>query len=308
MKWLVCLLMSVFLSSCATLGPTAFHVKENVVYKTVQGESLHGDFYIPKGAGPYPVVMVIHGGSWAARSGDMAQICRSLASRGFLAFNITYRLAPKDLYPRSVEDVRDAVAWLKAHAAEYGGNSEQISLWGYSAGAHLALLTGLDPKIGIKAIVAGGTPADFLAWPKSPIITKFIGGPLVEKRKEWVEASPVNHVRENSPPVFLYHGRRDDLVEVDQMYKMEVALKAKNRPVETYEIRYLGHVGVYLFSVEAVARGIRFIETQLRGRVDHSRHEGKARSRSEIIGSRSSGQRIANSSSFQRMPSSVFGL
>lgn len=304
--WLLGMLVG--LSSCATLGPHSFRVQENVVYKNVDGQALHGDFYIPKSKGPHPVVLVVHGGSWAARSGDMSQICRSLASRGFLAFNMTYRLAPKDLYPKSIEDVRDAIQWVKTHAAQYGGDPKKLAAWGYSAGAHLVLMTGLDPKLGVQAIVAGGTPADFLAWPKSPIITKFIGGSLSEKPKEWREASPVNHVQDNSPPVFLYHGRKDDLVEVEQMYRMEKALAAKGRPVETYESRWFGHVGVYLFSVESVARGIRFIEDQLRRRESHSRQEGKARSRSETIGSLSSGHGTASSSSFQRMPSSVFGL
>jgi acetyl esterase/lipase len=96
-------------------------------------------------------------------------------------------------------------------------------------------MAGLDPAMHVQAIVAGGTPADFPFWPHSPIITKYIGKSYADAKQTWEEASPINHVSENSPPVFLYHGHNDHLVEVEQMYKMRDALEHKNVEVKTYE-------------------------------------------------------------------------
>lgn len=250
------------LTSCTTTTVTRmneFRMKKNVVYKTVHGFEVTAELYSPRLPGLKPAVLVVHGGGWDSHAGDMHEICDDLAGSGFVVFNVAYRLAPQFLYPASVEDVRDALKFMRTHAADYEIDPEQISAWGYSAGAHLVLLVGLDPTLNLKSIVAGGTPSNFSAWPVSPIIGKYIGKPLPEARAVWEGASPVNHVRPRSPPVFLYHAKNDQLVEIDQMYMMRDALKAKNVEVKTYEIPFLGHITTYLFSVRAIKEGIEFI-------------------------------------------------
>lgn len=255
-------LVLAILPGCGTTrgGNQPFEVTRGVVYKSVEGKMLKGDIFRPADTGPKPGVVVVHGGSWASRSGDMEGIAERLAREGFVAFNITYRLAPESLYPKAVEDVRDAIKWLHENAAKYGVDKKKISGWGYSAGAHLILLVGLDARTGLQAIVAGGTPAYFPAWPHSPIIKKFIGKSLKEAPELWREASPALHVKKDSPPVFLYHGYGDTLVEADQMYRMRDALVAAHRPVETYEVPILGHIGVYLFSRKSEDLGVDFLK------------------------------------------------
>ena len=72
---------------------------------------------------------------------------------------------------------------------------------------------------------------------------------------------PVNFkVSENSPPVFLYHGAWDRLVEPEQMDMMAAALQKKNREVKTYKASLLGHIAVYLFSYSSVTQGIEFLK------------------------------------------------
>ncbi|MBC7397946.1 MAG: alpha/beta hydrolase [Bdellovibrionales bacterium] len=259
-------LLPLILISCSGHGPVKvsdFQIDRNITYKVVDGKRLGGDLYRPRLTGPVPVIVVVHGGSWSSRGGLMTEVAEDLARSGFAVFNVVYRLAPESLYPKAVEDVRDAVQFMETHSAEYGLDSTRVGLWGYSAGAHLALMVGLDPVNGVKSIVAGGTPADFLAWPHSPIIKKFIGFSLQEKPEIWKEASPINHVRSNSPPVFMYHGDQDDLVEIEQMNKMAEALELKQVPVETHIVKGLGHISVYLFSEESLVRGIRFLQSRL---------------------------------------------
>lgn len=68
----------------------------------------------------------------------------------------------------------------------------QLSGWGYSAGAYLILMAGLNPNIGLSKIVAGGTPADLTAWPESPLVIGLLGMPLKENPDLWKQASSVN--------------------------------------------------------------------------------------------------------------------
>lgn len=262
--WILIVAFVVVSTGCTTLNSIwGWRVKQNVVFKEVDGKVLRGDIYVPEGAKSSPIVVVVHGGGWKNRSGDMESLCRILVKRGFVVFNMTYRLAPESLYPKAIEDVRDGIKWIKSHATEYGGDPERVAGWGYSAGAHLILMVGLDASVGVKAIVAGGTPADLTAWPKSPLVKTFLGMERDQNLSLWKEASPINKIQSDSPPVFLYHGEWDFLVEVDQMTKMESALKAKGVPVETYAVPFLGHVGVYLLSRKSVDRGMEFISKKL---------------------------------------------
>lgn len=252
------------LTSCALFRSHDFEIKKDIVFKTIETATLTGDLYLPlKNSGLRPAVLVVHGGSWTKRAGDMESICRDLANAGFVAFNVTYRLAPASLFPKPVDDIKDAVVWLKENATNYNIDSQKIAAWGYSAGSHLILLAGIDGNLGLKAFVAGGTPADLTAWPQSPLVKTFLGVSMGENPDLWKKASPVNHVTNHSPPVFLYHGAWDDLVEPEQMEKMAQAMKSKNREVETYTVSLLGHIGVYLFSQSSVDRGIDYLKTKL---------------------------------------------
>lgn len=262
------LLVGLFMiGGCANPGvrqKSAVRVDVGVVFKHEGDLRLTGDVYLPDDSNANgAAVVVVHGGGWARRSGDMSQLCRRLAREGFVAFNATYRLAPTHHFPESVEDVRDAVRWLRSHSARYRIDERAVAAWGYSAGANLVLLAGLDPRLGLSAIVAGGTPADLTAWPDSTMVRNFVGGSFTEKPEAWRAASPVTRVEAQSPPVFLYHGAWDRIVEKQQMVKMASALRERQREVETLEVPYLGHIAVYYFSQEAITRGTAFLQRHL---------------------------------------------
>ena len=217
------------------------------------------DIYRPEGRGVFPIVVVLHGGGWRWRS-RMKKVCRALAREGFVALNLFYSLWPKSIYPQALQDVQEAVRWARANAAELGGDSSRVSLWGYSAGGHLALLAGLDPALGARAIVAGASPTRLDVYPRSPLIQGFLGRTYQEAPALWRDASPVNHARKDSPPVFLYHGESDWFVTIDQMHKMEEALHAKGAAVESYGAPWLSHFSTYFLSGEAIRRGIAFLK------------------------------------------------
>lgn len=210
-----------------------------------------------------PAVILVHGGAWRSRAGDLNKVSKKLLKAGFATMTIDYRLAPEHLYPAALIDIRNAVHWLTDNANRFNIDANRIAGWGYSAGAHLILLAGLDGKSNLRAIVAGGTPADLTAWPKSPLVTAFLGKSYAQAPNLWKQASPTFQVTKHAPPVYLYHGANDSLVEPEQMQKMKEALEAKSVPVETYLASLFGHYTTYIFSAKAERKGIDFLKRKL---------------------------------------------
>ena len=99
------------------------------------------DIYRPLDVtGSLPVVVYIHGGGFRSLSKDSHWIMGlSFAKRGYLVFNINYRLAPKHPYPAAIEDSCSAWLWALDHAVEYGGDPDRMVVAGESAGANLAM-------------------------------------------------------------------------------------------------------------------------------------------------------------------------
>ncbi|HJL14729.1 MAG TPA: alpha/beta hydrolase [Sandaracinaceae bacterium LLY-WYZ-13_1] len=98
------------------------------------------DVYRPSdGPGPWPTVFYVHGGGFRILSKDTHWIMAlSFARRGYLVFNVGYRLAPKHPFPAAVEDVAAAYRWMARHGAEYGADLRRLAVAGESAGANLA--------------------------------------------------------------------------------------------------------------------------------------------------------------------------
>jgi acetyl esterase/lipase len=241
-------------AGCASLSTVTYRSSDKIA-KTV-------DIYQPQTVSnkPKPAVIVLHGGGWVRRSGDMAFICSRLAREGFIALNATYGLAPDERYPQAPNDVRALVAWVHENADRYGIDRDRIYMWGYSAGGHLALLTGLDPQLKIRGIVAGGAPTDLTVYPRSPLVLSFMGVPLAGNEELWKQASPIFAVQKNSPPVFLYHGGWDVLVEPDQMNRMARKLRESGVYVQTHTASGLGHIGVYLLNSASIEKAIYFLK------------------------------------------------
>ena len=98
------------------------------------------DVYRPKERhGKLPVIFFIHGGGFRILSKETHWLmAMNFAKAGYVVFTINYRLAPKYPFPAAVEDAAAAYCWMVSHAAEYGGDVDNIIVTGESAGANLS--------------------------------------------------------------------------------------------------------------------------------------------------------------------------
>jgi acetyl esterase/lipase len=217
----------------------AVTVQENVVYGSVDGSDLHLDIYQPAAtAENHPAVILIHGGGWI--SGDkstMRTMGQFLARHGFVGFAVDYRLFQdkKNLWPAQLDDVQRAVRWIRANAAKYGVNPNEIGAFGHSAGAQLAALLGMedtrdnsDPALAkyssrVQAVVDVSGPADFTNE-RDPdgkaFLTAFLGGDYAHHPELWREASPVFHAVKSDAPFLIVHGTQDDTVPMAQSQEL----------------------------------------------------------------------------------------
>lgn len=262
-------LLLVLLASAPARGDAPARIERGLAYTPATWPvTLRGDLYLPAGAGPHPVVLVVHGGSWRSGSRtafDATRIARQLWREGFAAFAADYRLAPAHRFPAPLEDLAQAVHWLRAHAADYGLDAEAIGAWGYSAGGHLVAMLGTrdNRALGLRAVVAGGLPADLTRWPVSSPVRDFLGRHPGEDPQLAAAASPVSHAGPSSAPFFLYHGRWDLLVEPDHSRRLAEALAAAGIEVELDYLGGHGHVLVAMLPGRVVQQAVAFLRQRL---------------------------------------------
>ncbi|WP_460825258.1 alpha/beta hydrolase fold domain-containing protein, partial [Massilia solisilvae] len=126
-----------------------------LVYATDPGYApLRLDLYLPPGAAssaPRPLVVFVHDGGWHGGSrrtngafADWPLALAALAARGYVVASIDYRLAPQANFPAPVQDVKDALRWLRSKAGAYGIDRAKVLVWGAGAGAHLAALAAVS--------------------------------------------------------------------------------------------------------------------------------------------------------------------
>jgi len=106
------------------------------------------DIYMPSGAGPFPAVVVIHGGGFMMGSkSDESANCATLTAQGYVAVSIDYRLSSEAKFPAQIQDCKAAVRFLRANASKYKINPDKIGSWGGSAGGNLASMLGTSSGI-----------------------------------------------------------------------------------------------------------------------------------------------------------------
>jgi acetyl esterase/lipase len=224
----------------------------DIAFAEHDGVKLLGDLYLPKGLAKAPVLVGVHGGGW--QIGDRKFYTHwgnYFARTGYAVFAIEYRLMKPGLktWPGAVCDVKAAVQFVRAEAAEFGLDPDRVGLIGDSAGAHLSALVALagnEPLFSIqypgdrhaatpaqvKAVVGFYGVYDMLAdqitRPRDQITEKLLGGAPMVSRKVYFEASPLSYVTvdKNSTRFLLVYGREDDIVDpTSQSEKFLTALK-----------------------------------------------------------------------------------
>ncbi|HEX8912029.1 MAG TPA: alpha/beta hydrolase [Humisphaera sp.] len=224
--------------------PEGVEFVRDVVYGRAGDTDLLLNLARPKAAtGKLPCLVVLHGGGWA--NGNRNQhndLVVDAAKRGYVAVTVEYRLAPKDLFPAQVHDVKAAVRFLRASADKYGIDPDRIGAVGFSAGGHLAMMLGTTEKADdlegdggnpdrsskVQAVVSFFGPTDLAAAELRPdvstILRNFLGATLEQKPELYKRASPITYVRPTTAPMLLYQGTIDALVNYRQAVRMAEAL------------------------------------------------------------------------------------
>jgi len=214
-------------------------------------------------AGRAPVLFQIPGGAWTTgnKRGQAHPLMSHLAELGWICVPINYRHSPRNTWPAHIVDVKRALAWVKAHIAEYGGDPDFIAITGGSAGGHLAALAALTPNdpqfqpgfeaadTRVQAAVPFYGVYDFTRFNDAmhPMMPGLLVKSVLKQRPSthleiYRTASPVNHVSADAPPFFVLHGRNDSLVPVEQARAFVGALRPVSRqPVVYAELPYTQH-------------------------------------------------------------------
>jgi acetyl esterase/lipase len=213
----------------------------DVEYARAGGDRLALDVCVPDGPGPWPAVLLVHGGGWS--SGDRTQAARPLRApllaAGLAWIALDYRLAPRHRHPSAVEDLRSAVLWVKAHAGALGVDATRLALVGESAGGHLvvsaAVAAGEDARV--AAVVPFFAPVDLEADTErrgglSTSLRALFGREAVDAETHALlrEASPLRRVRPGLPPFLLVHGTADMSVPYEQSLRLREALRGADVP------------------------------------------------------------------------------
>ena len=122
------------------------NVTEVEMRRNSAGRMLMARIYQPKGAGPFPTVLDLHGGAWNAKDRHAEEpMDRALASSGLLVVAIDMTWAKEAPYPASVQDANYGVRWLKTKAASWNGDASKLGIYGSSSGGHVAELLAMRP-------------------------------------------------------------------------------------------------------------------------------------------------------------------
>lgn len=244
-------------------------VERDMPYREVGGETLLLDAYLPRGEGPFPAVITIHGGGLEDGSKErMAMVSTLLAQRGFVALAISYRLAPEFQYPAPLEDALEAVRFLRRNAARFNADPERIGAFGTSAGATLAVWVGAEGRgdAAVDAVVSWSGILDFASIlqlrPGVALepLRSFLGFDPVEQPERLDALSPINRVGEDNPATLLVNAARE-LVPLRDAEAMDERLQELGVPHDLL-VPPRGHALAY--TNLAIGPSVEFLNRHLR--------------------------------------------
>ena len=202
-----------------------------------------------------PAIVFVHGGGWVMgnRSGR-PDWNRWLNQLGYEVFDVEYRMPPPVRWRDEIGDVKAAVGWVAAHAADYHLDPARISMMGESAGGNLALLAaysmgdpGLPPTtsvapVAIRSVISLYGPTEMTMLYRSSasrdfvqtVEKKYIGGTPEEFPERYRALSPLYHINAQTPPTIAFHGTSDRVVPLDQATTLDQALGKAGVAHETY--------------------------------------------------------------------------
>ena len=234
------------LSSC----PAGLSCSVDQTYETVNGAALQMDVARPSAGGPYPLVVVIHGGGFV--SGDKRDRdldAAALAQQGYVAASINYRLMTPDGgndFPAAIEDVRCAVRVLRANASAWNIDPAHVGVFGTSAGAVLTGILGTESDVSglddpscpaaSQPVAVQAVAPMFGAFDLHPGAPEGTSSSANAAGALWLHqppddpaidtaASSIDHIDLGDPPFLLVHGDQDTTIPIAQSQNMRAALQ-----------------------------------------------------------------------------------
>ncbi|MEV0193854.1 alpha/beta hydrolase [Kitasatospora purpeofusca] len=213
--------------------------------------------------GTRPAVIYVHGGGWKiGERSDGYPWSKWFAERGYAAFTIDYRLLPHADWQTGPGDVKAAVGYVRDNAARFGVDPSDITLFGESAGGHLAMMAGYtdgDPMFpptnphadtSVRRVINfyGTTDLDDVsAHSTAPNIVRqvtreFMGGTKEQRPEAWTASSPLHHVRPGLPATLSVHGADDRLIAPSQLRLLDRALADAGVPHRSVELPWTSHL------------------------------------------------------------------
>ncbi|MBX7245541.1 MAG: alpha/beta hydrolase [Candidatus Sumerlaeaceae bacterium] len=243
--------------------------RTNVVYGTADGQDLLMDVLFPptdmstSTPAPRAAIIFVHGGGWAGGDKkDFNRIATELVGRGFVGFNVNYRLVKPNAnkWPAQIDDCQLAVRWIRAHAVQYNIDPDSLGAMGGSAGGHLVSLLGTtdtrttesvefpDWSSRVNCVVDLFGPSDLTEdFPTTGIIgnvqqivENLFGKPMAEVKEIAREASPITHVA-NAVPFLIFQGDKDTIVLPPQSTRFHAALQKAGKDSKLVMMKDVGH-------------------------------------------------------------------
>ena len=227
-------------------------------------ENQFGDLRVPSGAGPHPVVILIHGGCWKADYAtlrDLAPMADALKAEGIATWNIEYRRLSQSGggWPGTYMDVSRSVDYLRSIATDKKLDLNRVVVVGHSAGGHLAMWVASRPRLSsgsalyvkdplpIRGVIDLAGTADMEAFIQfeqhgcnGAVVEEMLGGKPVDVPERYAQTSAIKMLPLEIPQVLIWGGD-DDVAPISLGEKYTVAAKQAGDPVRLVSIPDVGH-------------------------------------------------------------------
>jgi acetyl esterase len=252
-------------------------VQPNVTYRTQDHTAIKLDVCQPKKAATSAraAIVVVHGGSWRRgdkNSPEWSSVCQWLASAGYVAFSVDYRLAPEYPYPDGLRDVQASVRWIRSHASRYDIDPDRVGAFGGSAGGNLVSMLGVsgngsrDTGSRVAAVAELSGPADLTSNGSEqssflPLELAYLHCRTFAECPAARSASPLFRVDDTDPPFFVGHSL-DERIPLSQSEAFVKQLRAHG--VRTTFVTVKGSLhSIAMLSPEMRRLIIRFFDENL---------------------------------------------
>lgn len=230
---------------------------------------LNADIAVPKGNGPFPVVIYIHGGAWTRGSSTThRKLVKQFGEAGYLTIAPNYRLAPENPFPAGFDDCVFTAEWAVENAGRFGGDATRMAMGGDSAGGNLtaAVLPAIaasqrGPKFKAAILIYGAF--DFMGLmamaPQAvePLAKAYLGAGFPAALND-PRVSPIRAMKPGAmPPSFIIAGTADAIV--GESRTIAEAMSKAGIENELHILDEMPHAFMQMTELSACREGLRLM-------------------------------------------------